>query len=124
MGAFFREFTWQDFPGMRFQKIVFGGSMANEWYWYEKRSGYPLKTVNADGSPGTTIEKNELIGGMEVIAASYVGFCVATIHMDPPDNPYAMTSGGLMFVLEYDEEEGVWGTRISVNAKAVQIGAK
>jgi len=98
--------------------------MANEWYWYEKRSGYPLKTVNADGSPGTTIEKNELIDGMEVIAASYVGFFIATIHTDPPDNPYAMTSGGLMFVLEYDEEEGVWGTRISVNTKAVQIGAK
>lgn len=96
--------------------------MTDGWYWYEKSGGIPLRRFNADGSVGGTVEKDSLQVGEEIVAYSYpAGHFRATIRQDSAGKLYAITDGGLMFVLELDDDN-LWGTRISVNMAAA-LGA-
>lgn len=98
--------------------------MSEGWYWYERTGGIPLRKIAADGKPlDEFIHKDEIKEGMEVAAASVVGWYKAKIEKGKYGEFYAMTEGGLLFDLDLGDD-GIWGTTCSINTKAVQVGKK
>jgi len=96
--------------------------MSDGWYWYEKTGGIPLRKLDANGNPTKElVHKDEIEEDLEILAASYVGWYKAKVMKDKFGEYYAMSEDGMLFSLELDEDD-LWGTRCSVNAKAVQIG--